>query len=127
MQVDLELQPGENKRFMMILGVGNARTAGQKVLAEYDSVEKADAALAKVQEYWHSRLGQLVVQSPDSEFDSMINVWNAYNRLITFTWSRCASLVYAGERRWPGVPGHRAGHHERRLRRSRRSPPAPGV
>jgi len=28
----------------------------------------------------------------------MVNVWNAYNCLITYSWSRAASLVYAGER-----------------------------
>jgi cellobiose phosphorylase len=28
----------------------------------------------------------------------MINVWNAYNALITYAWSRSASLVYNGER-----------------------------
>ena len=28
----------------------------------------------------------------------MINVWNAYNALITYAWSRSASLIYNGER-----------------------------
>jgi cellobiose phosphorylase len=28
----------------------------------------------------------------------MVNVWNAYNALITYAWSRSASLVYNGER-----------------------------
>jgi len=28
----------------------------------------------------------------------MVNVWNAYNCLITYAWSRAASLVYNGER-----------------------------
>jgi cellobiose phosphorylase len=28
----------------------------------------------------------------------MINVWNAYNCLLTFTWSRAASLIYGGDR-----------------------------
>jgi cellobiose phosphorylase len=28
----------------------------------------------------------------------MVNVWNAYNSLVTYSWSRSASLVYNGER-----------------------------
>jgi cellobiose phosphorylase len=28
----------------------------------------------------------------------MVNVWNAYNALITYAWSRSASLIYNGER-----------------------------
>jgi len=28
----------------------------------------------------------------------MFNVWNPYNNLMTFAWSRAASLIYSGER-----------------------------
>ena len=38
------------------------------------------------------------MKTPDPEFDSMVNVWNAYNALITYAWSRSASLIYNGER-----------------------------
>jgi cellobiose phosphorylase len=57
-----------------------------------------DAALAALKQHWHSQLGRLRVKTPDADFDSMINVWNAYNCLITYAWSRAASLVYSGER-----------------------------
>jgi cellobiose phosphorylase len=39
-----------------------------------------------------------VVETPDSELNHTINVWGLYNCLITFAWSRAASLVYNGER-----------------------------
>ena len=39
----------------------------------------------------------------------MVNVWNAYNALITYAWSRSASLIYNGERDGLGLPRHRAG------------------
>ena len=38
------------------------------------------------------------VKTPDAEFNRMVNVWNAYNALITYAWSRAASLIYNGER-----------------------------
>ena len=38
------------------------------------------------------------MKTPDSDFDHMVNVWNAYNALITYAWSRAASLIYNGER-----------------------------
>jgi cellobiose phosphorylase len=43
-------------------------------------------------------LGAVEIKTPDAEFDSMVNVWNAYNSLITYAWSRAASLIYNGER-----------------------------
>jgi N,N'-diacetylchitobiose phosphorylase len=98
MQVDLELAPGESKEFMLVMGVGEAEKEGQAVLAEYDTVDKARAALEDVKAFWHARLGRLTSHTDDPAFDSMVNVWNAYNCLMTFTWSRAASLVYSGER-----------------------------
>jgi cellobiose phosphorylase len=47
---------------------------------------------------WHAKLGSLVVETPDEELNHTINVWGLYNCLITFAWSRAASLVYNGER-----------------------------
>jgi len=40
----------------------------------------------------------MTVRTPDKEFNSMMNTWSPYNCLITYAWSRAASLVYAGER-----------------------------
>ncbi len=97
-QTDLELAPGESREFMVLLGVGKASEAGRRAVEEFDSTQKARAALQEVKQWWHERLGALTCRTPDAEFDSMINVWNAYNCLITFNWSRAASLVYAGAR-----------------------------
>jgi hypothetical protein len=42
--------------------------------------------------------GQPDRQTPDEDLNHTINVWGLYNSLITFAWSRAASLVYNGER-----------------------------
>jgi len=98
MQTTVELQPGESRDIAVLLGVGRAATVAPQAIAEMGSMEQIAAALDDVRKYWHSRIGAIVVRTPDAEFDSMINVWNAYNCLITFAWSRAASLVYSGER-----------------------------
>jgi cellobiose phosphorylase len=38
------------------------------------------------------------VETPDAEFNSMLNMWSPFNCLMTYAWSRAASLIYAGER-----------------------------
>lgn len=98
LKTDVNLAPGEEAVFWVIVGVGRADTAGKAAIAEFDSTEKVEQALEALKRHWHSKLGRLTVETPDADFNSMLNVWNAYNCLITYAWSRAASLVYSGER-----------------------------
>ncbi|MBN2003196.1 MAG: N,N'-diacetylchitobiose phosphorylase [Anaerolineae bacterium] len=98
LQTTLTLQPGESREVLVMLGIGDARVVGKRTVAEFGSLERADDELKKLKDTWHSRLGSLVVETPDEELNHTINVWGLYNCLITFTWSRAASLVYNGER-----------------------------
>jgi N,N'-diacetylchitobiose phosphorylase len=98
LQTDLTLQPGEAREFAVMLGIGHARTIGKRAVAEYGSLARAGAELQKLKDEWHAKLGSLVVETPDEEFNHTINVWGLYNCLVTFAWSRAASLVYNGER-----------------------------
>ena len=98
LQADLALAPGESRQVLVMLGIGTAEIVGTKIVAEYGSLARADAEFSKLKESWHSKLGSLIVETPDRELDSMLNVWALYNGLITFAWSRAASLVYNGER-----------------------------
>jgi len=97
-QVDCDLAPGEAKEFMVVLGVGRAEVEGKAAVAAVPTVKAAREELVKVREHWHRMLGSFVAKTPDANFDSMVNVWAAYNNIITFNWSRAASFVYQGER-----------------------------
>jgi N,N'-diacetylchitobiose phosphorylase len=92
------LEPGEEKEFVVIMGVGKANKEGKKAIQEFGDINKAHDEFNKVKKYWHSRLEGMTVETPDAEFNSMMNMWNPFNCLITYTWSRAASLVYSGER-----------------------------
>lgn len=98
LKTDIVLQPGETREFLVVVGVGRPDVEGRAAVAEFATPAKAYPALEEVKALWHGRLGNLVCKTPDTEFNSMINVWNAYNALITFTWSRAASLIYTGDR-----------------------------
>ena len=97
-QFDIDLEPGAEKEFVVVMGIGEARNEGKKAVDKATDISGVKDELEALKRYWHSRLEGLSVETPDPEFNSMINVWNAYNCLITFAWSRAASLVYAGER-----------------------------
>ena len=98
LQTDLELQPGESREVLVLLGIGDARTIGKRTMQEFGSLERAQVEFEKLKVYWHNQLGSLTVETPDEEFNHTINVWGLYNSLVSFNWSRAASLVYNGER-----------------------------
>ena len=98
MQTNLVLEPGESRELLIMLGIGDARVVGKDTVAKFGSLDRAESELQKLKETWHEKLGSLVVETPDEDFNHTINVWGLYNSLITFAWSRAASLVYNGER-----------------------------
>ena len=97
-QADLVLAPDETRELIVLLGLGTVGSHGKKTVAEFASPERCAVELQKLKAAWHAPLAALQVKTPDTDFDHMINVWNAYNALITYAWSRSASLVYNGER-----------------------------
>lgn len=98
LQIDIELQPGETKAFCVIMGIGSAENEGIEARNQFSDMANVEKALDEVKAYWHSRLNNFSAQTPDPELNSFFNTWNPYNCLITFAWSRAASLVYNGER-----------------------------
>lgn len=98
MQADIELDPGQSREILVMLGIGDARTVGEATRKEYGSLERCAAELDKLKKAWHSRLGSFIARTPDEDINHTVNVWGLYNALIAFAWSRSASLVYNGER-----------------------------
>jgi len=98
LQIDVELQPGETRQVVFLMGIGAADVEGKAALQACADPEKVWQEFDAVKKFWHSRLQGLSAKTPDSAFNSMINMWNPFNSLMTFTWSRAASLVYAGAR-----------------------------
>ena len=97
-QIDIDLEPGQSKELIVLLGIGQAKKDGKKVVAQYGNPETLKAEFEKVRQYWHNRIEGMTVETPDAEFNSMMNMWSPFNCLMTYSWSRMASLIYSGER-----------------------------
>jgi Cellobiose phosphorylase len=105
LQTDIVLNAGEEAELTFLLGAGDEEFAGS-IISKYNSAENqaigsnrvvADE-LAQLKSFWHARLSNLQVETPDDNFNNMTNVWNAYQCFITFFWSRAASFQYCGLR-----------------------------
>lgn len=99
LQIDTVLQPRESKDFFILMGVGQAENEGKAVVARYGNLSAIDSEFDKLINHWHTRIEGLTVKTPDPEFNSMLNMWSPYNCLITYAWSRAASLVYSASER----------------------------
>lgn len=98
-QIDIELQAGETRDLVVLMGVGEAAVEGKKAVAAYSDPIVLAAELEKVRAFWHNRIQALTTQTPDAEFNSMLNMWSPYNCQITFNWARAASMVYTAHER----------------------------
>jgi cellobiose phosphorylase len=98
LQFDINLKPGETRDFVVVVGIGSAGREGKAALESCRNIARVTDEFNRLKEYWHNRLQGLTAITPDADFNSMINMWNPYNCLMTYAWSRAASLVYAGER-----------------------------
>ena len=117
--IEVELQAGESKDFIFLLGyVENEQeekfsqaTEGllhsgsspiinkekaQTMMAAFDSTEKVDAAFAELKSYWNRLLDIYVVKSEEEKMDRMVNIWNQYQCMVTFNMSRSASFFESG-------------------------------
>ena len=91
------LSPGESSEFVFVLGQKN-RDEAAEILASYKDVSVVESEVAALKKYWHEKLNNFRVETPDEKFNAMLNTWNAFQCFITFVWSRAASLIYCGQR-----------------------------
>lgn len=107
--LEVELQPGETKELVFVLGyievdkdnkweskgVINKEPA-KTLIGRFDTVEKVNAELERLKNYWSNLLETYQVNSGDERLDRMVNIWNQYQCMVTFNMSRSASFFESG-------------------------------
>lgn len=107
--IEVELKPGESKDLVFVLGyVENNedekweskniinKTKAKDIIARFNTSSSVEAALADLRSYWDNLLGVFSVDSGDEKMDRMVNIWNQYQCMITFCFSRSASFFESG-------------------------------
>ncbi len=77
------------------LGVINKKTV-EPVIEHYLQSANINAAFDALRQYWDGLLGILQVETPDVHTNRMVNIWNAYQCMVTFNMSRSASGYESG-------------------------------
>ena len=107
--IEVELQPGEQKDLIFVLGyVENEpdkkfsapqvinKEKAHATIERLDTTEKVDAAFAELQDYWNRLLSIYSVRTGNEKLDRMVNIWNQYQCMVTFNFSRSASFFESG-------------------------------
>jgi cellobiose phosphorylase len=109
--VELTLDPDETREIVFLLGYGEnpadakfdppgSQTIDKRlvrpVIERHLRPDVVDAAFDRLRDHWDTLLGSLQVATPSVHLDRMVNVWNAYQCMVTFNLSRSASLFESG-------------------------------
>ncbi|MBN2385643.1 MAG: glycosyl transferase [Anaerolineales bacterium] len=107
----IDLAPGAQKKIVILLGYhenppdrkfdppGSQTINKQTVLPlirKYTQPDEVEQAFQALRSSWNELLGRFQVRTPEVHVDRMVNIWNAYQNMITFNLSRSASYFESG-------------------------------
>jgi cyclic beta-1,2-glucan synthetase len=95
LQTIVELEPGERREVLFLLGQGGSREESRLLVERYREV-KCDTVLDEVREHWDRVLGTMQVETPDRSMDLLLNRWLLYQALACRIWSRSALYQSSG-------------------------------
>ena len=107
--LEIELDPHTEQTLIFILGyVENAenekwenlqvinKNKAEETIRRFSTVADVDAAFCELQNYWNRLLNVYELHSGNEKLDRMVNIWNPYQCMITFCFSRSASFFESG-------------------------------
>lgn len=83
MQIPFELEPGQEKDVVFIMGCGRNLADARELVYRYRGVTSAYQARDRVWEFWNRTLGAINVQTPDPAFDMLANGWLLYQTMAS--------------------------------------------
>ena len=108
-RLDLVLEPGQEEELIFVLGYvenpSDKKFVAPGVINKAKALEmmdafatgaQVDAAFAQLRAFWDDLLDRFGVESEVPELDRTVNIWNQYQCMITFFFSRSASYFESG-------------------------------
>jgi cellobiose phosphorylase len=109
--IKVQLNPGQQKKIIFVLGYqenpkdrkfdpADSQTINKKkvkpIISRYLRPANVDEAFDALKKHWDGLLGKVQVTTPDEHTNRMVNIWNAYQCMVTFNLSRSASYFESG-------------------------------
>lgn len=107
--LEIDLKPGEEKEIVFVLGyVENKqeekfvapkiinKAKANEMIRQFSKPDAVNLALADLKDYWSKLLSVYQLESDDEKLNRMVNIWNPYQCMITYNFSRSASYFESG-------------------------------
>jgi len=109
--IRVHLEPGESRRIIFLLGYQENladrkfdppdsqiinKKAVLPIIRRFLQPQEVELAFQGLKMYWDELLARFQVQSPDEHTNRMVNIWNGYQVMATFNFSRSASFFESG-------------------------------
>lgn len=109
--IKIPLNPGEQKKVIFLLGYyenpqsekfaspGSQtlnKSGVKKVIDRFRETDVVEGEFQALKAHWDELLDTLQVSTPDGHTNRMVNIWNAYQVMVTFNLSRSASFFESG-------------------------------
>jgi len=107
--IDVSLAAGEQKTFNFVLGYQECapedkwespnvinKAGALQLIDKYRSDEDVERALLSIRQHWDENLSHFSMSSDDDRLNRMVNIWNQYQCMVTFHFSRSASFFESG-------------------------------
>jgi len=108
-QLNIELEPGEEKQLVFVLGYVEVPVAdkfvedqminkepAEKMMAKFRTAADVDRAFNELGNFWEDLLSVYQLEHPEKELNRAVNIWNQYQCMVTFNFSRSASFFESG-------------------------------
>ncbi len=94
--LNISLKAGEEKDIIFILGAAETKEEAGDIYKKYLDEKAVYKKLEDLKCYWADYLGRYQANTPDTDVNSMVNIWNQYQCRTTFNWARFASYYESG-------------------------------
>ena len=93
----VKLKAGEEKEFTVILGAAENKNRAKTIVSKYRSLKNAKSGLENTKRLWRKRiLDNITIETPDKDFNLLINTWVKYQLYMCNMWSRSPSYYHEG-------------------------------
>jgi cyclic beta-1,2-glucan synthetase len=88
LQAPLELEPGQEREIVFILGVGKNLEAARDLARRFQNLQTCHEELQKVWDFWKQTLGVVQVETPEPALSLLANGWLLYQTIACRLWAR---------------------------------------
>jgi cyclic beta-1,2-glucan synthetase len=95
-QTSIELQPGEAREVIFLLGEGESIEEARALNERFRSPHVVNEAFERVLAFWDQLLGTIEIKTPDASMDTLVNRWLPYQALACRIRGRSAFYQSSG-------------------------------